>query len=103
MQEHCFSGGENEELASYLRNFMQNCSTIEIKGVSQNVICLRLFSYSLQEKALDWYFSHFTEFNTWDGCLSAFAIKYFPRSEAIVVRKEIICFWQTAKEIVVEA
>ena len=43
---------ENPHL--HLRNFLTKCGTIKLNGASADTIRLRLFSFSLKDKASDW-------------------------------------------------
>jgi len=48
-----------------------------IKGVSKDVICLRLFLFSLLGRAKQWFYANKSAVNTWDNCIKAFLAKFF--------------------------
>ena len=43
-----------------------------------DVVRLRLFPFSLLEKAKAWFYSNKEAFTTWETCSNAFLAKYFP-------------------------
>ena len=48
-----------------------------IRGVTANVVKLRLFPFSLLGKAKQWFYKE-KDINTWDKCSNAFLAKFFP-------------------------
>ncbi|KAK5823814.1 hypothetical protein PVK06_018577 [Gossypium arboreum] len=44
----------DEDPNTYLVNFLEFCDTFKINGISDNAICLRLFPFSLRNKAKQW-------------------------------------------------
>ena len=49
-----FSGRPTENPHLHLRNFLAKCDTIKLNGVSADAIRLRLFPFSLTDRASDW-------------------------------------------------
>ena len=49
-----FSGRPTENPHIHLRNFLVKCDTIKLNRVSANAIRLRLFPFSLMDRASDW-------------------------------------------------
>jgi hypothetical protein len=47
VQAITFSGKKNEDASAHLQNFLEIYSTIVIKNISQEVMLLRLFPFSL--------------------------------------------------------
>ena len=50
-------GLENEDLNAHILNFLEACDTVKYNGVSDEAIRLRLFPFSLKEKAKHWLIS----------------------------------------------
>ena len=51
VQASPFCGRANEDASAHLQQFLELCSTLVIKGVSQDAIRLRLFPFSLLGRA----------------------------------------------------
>ena len=49
-----FAGHPSENPNAYLRKFLVKCYTIKINGASNDAIKLRLFPFSLRDRASDW-------------------------------------------------
>jgi hypothetical protein len=47
VQAITFSGKKNEDASAHLQNFLEIYSTVVIKNISQEVVLLRLFPFSL--------------------------------------------------------
>jgi hypothetical protein len=51
VQANLFSGKPNEDANAHLQHFLEVCRTFTIRGVTDDAICLCLFSFSLLSKA----------------------------------------------------
>ena len=49
-----FAGHTSENPNTHLRKFLAKCDTIKINGASSDAIRLRIFPFSLRDKASDW-------------------------------------------------
>ncbi|KAH9745008.1 hypothetical protein KPL70_003905 [Citrus sinensis] len=49
-----FAGMPNDDPNAYIANFLEICDTFKQNGVSDNAIRLRLFPFSLRDKAKEW-------------------------------------------------
>ena len=55
VQQQQFVGHSLEDPNAHLSNFLELCETIKMNGVDHNVIKLKLFHYSLKDKARKWF------------------------------------------------
>jgi hypothetical protein len=55
VQEHTFSGYDYENPYHHLREFEQLCACLTITGMSHETIRWKLFPFSLDERAKQWY------------------------------------------------
>ncbi|XP_027348047.1 uncharacterized protein LOC113859484 [Abrus precatorius] len=80
------------------------CDTIRINGVSEDAIRLRLFPFSLRDKAKCWLQAQPQgSITTWTDLVNKFFSKYFPPSKAAKLRGEITSFMQQEGETLYEA
>ena len=54
VEQKQFGGHPSENPHLHLRNFLAKCDTIKLNGVSADAIRLRLFPFSLRDRASDW-------------------------------------------------
>ena len=68
---------------------------LKLNGVSSDAIRLRLFLFSLRDKARTWL--HYLPsgcITTWDELTRAFLVKFFPPSKTVSLRNQITSFLQ---------
>jgi hypothetical protein len=58
VQASQFCGKAHEDASAHLQYFLEICSTFTIKGVTKDVILLRLFPFSLLGKAKQWFYAN---------------------------------------------
>jgi hypothetical protein len=58
VQQSPFCGKASEDANAHLQHFLEICSTFTIRGVTQDVVHLRLFPFSLLGKAKQWFYSN---------------------------------------------
>ncbi|CAM8944568.1 unnamed protein product [Rhodiola kirilowii] len=93
LQNSQFSGRMNEDPHQHLKRFVQMCNTVKTNGVPPESYYLRLFPFSLSDKASRWLDSHAEgTFTTWDKLAEAFFQQYFPPSKTAHFRSKIISF-----------
>ncbi|CAM8903042.1 unnamed protein product [Rhodiola kirilowii] len=91
VQNNKLSGRTNEDPHQHLKRFIQMCNTVKTNGVPPESYYLRLFLFSLSDKASRWLDSHAEgTFTTWDKLAEAFLQQYFPPSKIAHFRNKII-------------
>ena len=85
-----FHGFAGEDPNKHLKEFHVVCSSMRPTGVTEEQINLRAFPFSLANLAKDWLYYLPSKTNTtWNGIKKAFLERYFPKSKAANIRKEI--------------
>ncbi|CAM8947715.1 unnamed protein product [Rhodiola kirilowii] len=93
VQNNQFSGRVNEDPHQHLKHFVQMCNTNKTNGVPPESYYLRLFPFSLPDKASRWLDSQAEgTFTTWNRLAEAFLQQYFPPSKTAHFRNKIISF-----------
>ena len=104
VQQSQFGGLPTEDPNLHLSIFLEYCDTLKMHGVSSDAIRLRLFPFSLRDKARAWLHSLPPgSITTWDQLTQAFLNKYFPPSKTDHLRKQIVTFSQREDESLYEA
>jgi hypothetical protein len=78
VQASQFCGKAHEDASAHLQHFLEICNTFTIKGVTRDAMLLRLFPFSLMEKAKQWFYANKDRKTTWENCSTAFLAKLFP-------------------------
>ncbi|KAL1208796.1 hypothetical protein V5N11_010476 [Cardamine amara subsp. amara] len=93
-----------EDPLDHLDEFDRLCSLTKINGVSEDGFKLRLFPFSLGDKAHLWEknLPH-GSITSWDGCKKAFLAKFFSNARTAKLRNEISGFAQKNAETFCEA
>ncbi|KAG7529717.1 hypothetical protein ISN44_Un124g000010, partial [Arabidopsis suecica] len=103
-QGNKFHGLPMEDPLDHLDNFDRLCSLTKINGVSEDSFKLRLFPFSLGDKAHFWEKTlRIESIDTWDDCKKAFLAKFFSNSRTARLRNEISGFNQKNSESFSEA
>ncbi|XP_076951088.1 uncharacterized protein LOC143624260 [Bidens hawaiensis] len=94
-----FEGLESEDPSKHIDMFVQICETFNIGNMNNEAIYLRLFPFSLTEKAYKWLKSlPAGSITTWAGLQEKFMTKFFPPSKSARLRKEICSFRMRSDE-----
>ncbi|KAG7552286.1 Retrotransposon gag domain [Arabidopsis thaliana x Arabidopsis arenosa] len=104
IQGNKFHGLPMEDPLDHLDEFDRLCSLTKINGVSEDGFKLRLFPFSLGDKAHIWEknLPH-GSITSWDDCKKAFLAKFFSNARTARLRNEISGFAQKNGESFCEA
>jgi len=104
VQQSQFGGTPLEDPNLHLSVFLEVCDTLKLNGISTDAICLRLFPFSLRDKARVWLHSLLSGcIITWDELKRSFLAKFFAPSKATSLRNQITNFTQKDEETLYEA
>ncbi|GJU46980.1 reverse transcriptase domain-containing protein [Tanacetum coccineum] len=105
LRQNCqFHGFKDEDANEHLDKYLSITQFIKQNGISQDIINLNLFLFSLTHEAESWFYTLKTHsIHTWEEMVFKFLSKYFPYSRTLQLRKEILNFWQSPTESVFEA
>jgi hypothetical protein len=103
VQQIPFCGKASEDANGHLQHFLEICSTFTIRGVTQDVVRLRLFPFSSLGKVKQWFYSNKEAMSTWEKCSNAFLTKFFSLGETNALRNKISGFQQLTDETIADA
>ncbi|GKC40888.1 reverse transcriptase domain-containing protein [Tanacetum coccineum] len=94
LQKNCqFYGFESEDGNEHLDKYLSITQFIKQNGISQDIISLNLFLFSLTHRAESWFYTLKTHsIHTWEEMVSKFLSKYYPYSKGLQLRKDILNF-----------
>ncbi|KAG9454314.1 hypothetical protein H6P81_007218 [Aristolochia fimbriata] len=99
-----FGGLSNEDPNEHIEKFLEICDTLRFKDVTNEAVWLRLFPFTLRDRAKSWYHTLPPEsIRTWDELQRKFLGKYFPPAKTIKLRNAISNFMQDHDEELYEA
>ncbi|KAL5573835.1 hypothetical protein UlMin_023432 [Ulmus minor] len=98
-----FSGLATEDPHLHLRLFMEVADAFKINGVTDDILKLKLFPYSLRDRARAWLNSLPSDsITTWNDLAEKFLMKYFPPTKNAKLRNDITSFQQLEGESLYE-
>ncbi|XP_073049527.1 uncharacterized protein [Primulina eburnea] len=101
VQLNQFGGAATADPHLHLRTFLEITDTVKINGVSDEIIRLRLFPFSLRDQARSWLQSlPLGSITTWADLVTKFLSKYFPPAQ---LKIDITKFRQREFEVLYEA
>lgn len=110
-----FSGLAHEDPHEHLLNFVDMCGPFSFKNISQELVRLRLFPFSLMGEACKWLAELPREsITSWEELVTAFQVQFFPPSKMMSLRDSIQSFkrlegeplhetWRRFKKLVLHA
>ncbi|XP_024025307.1 uncharacterized protein LOC112092710 [Morus notabilis] len=99
-----FSSMATEDPHIHLRQFIEVSDAFKLPGVTKDTLRLKLFPYSLRDKARVWLNSLLPDsVASWDELAEKFLMKYFPPTKNAKLRNDITLFQQADGESLYEA
>jgi hypothetical protein len=99
-----FHGLDHENPYGHVKKFKDICATFKFHNFSNESVYLRLFPFSLHDRARAWLDSNTPgSITSWESLLSKFYNKFFPMSKVNEYRKEISSFTQEEDEKFLES
>ncbi|XP_062099764.1 uncharacterized protein LOC133805600 [Humulus lupulus] len=99
-----FSGMPTEDPHLQLRLFIEVSDSFKLPGVTEDALRLKLFPYSLRDRARAWLNSLPSDsVSTWQELAEQLLMKYFPPTKNAKLRNEITSFQQLDEESLYEA
>jgi hypothetical protein len=97
--EQTFLGIDYENPYHHLREFEHLCACLTISDMSQETLWWKLFPFSLDERAKQWYAHNIGKVaDNWEELRNRFCLAFFPISQIIALQQEILNFQQKEKE-----
>ena len=99
-----FGGSPTEDPNMHIRNFIEICDTFKFNNVSEDAVKLRLFPFSLRDKAKGW--SHSLpagSITTWKELAQKFLTKLFPMAKTAAIKNALTQFAQQTGESLCKA
>ena len=104
VQQNQFAGLATENPNQNLNFFIQLADTFKSNSALPDAIRLRLFPFSLRDRARSWLDSlPANSITTWEDLRRVFLARYFPPSKTVILRNQITRFAQNQGESLFEA
>jgi hypothetical protein len=103
VQQSPFCGKALEDANAHLQHFLEICGTFTIRGLTQDIVLLCLFPFSLLGKEKECFYSNKEAVSIWEKCSNAFLAKFFPLGKTNALWNKISTFQQLMDETIAEA
>jgi hypothetical protein len=101
VRDQAFLGLDYENPYHHLWEFEQLCAFLIISGMSQETLHWKLFPFSLDGRARQWYDHNVGKVNRdWEELRNRFCLTFWPISQIAVLQQEILNFQQKYKETI---
>ena len=101
LREQAFLGLDYENPYHHLNEFEQLCACLTILAMSQETLRWKLFPFSLDERAKQWYAHNIVKVaGDWEELRNRLCLAFFPVSRIVALRQEILNFQQKEKETI---
>ena len=101
VREQTFLGLDYENPYHHLWEFEQLCACLTISGMSQETLRWKLFPFSLDERAKQWYAHNVGKVaGDWEELRNILCLVFFSISRITALRQEILNFQQKEKETI---
>ena len=81
IERNQFWGHPTKSPNDHIVDFVERCDTITTKDLSTEVVCMRLFPFSLKDKAKTWLkFEPASIYRMWEDLRNGFLAKFYPRT-----------------------
>ena len=83
----------------HVKDFLDICATCKFQNFTNDSIRLRLFPFSLKDKAKAWLNSLSSgSITSWELFVTKFLSKFFPMAKTNALRREIVDFYQDEQD-----
>ena len=94
-----FHGLDSESAYLHLKEFEEVCATLQLQNMGPKIIKLRLFPFSMKDRAKAWLHSlRPNSISTWHGLVNEFLKKFFPQHKTNALKRDAMNFRQKEKE-----
>ena len=101
--QNTFSGNEDQDPGLHLSELDNYCDASKPKGLTKEVVLLKIFKFSLAGRAMEWFktLPHKSIMN-WEGLVKIFMLKFSPNFKKVELVKEVMNFSQDPTESFVQ-
>jgi retrotransposon gag protein len=93
IERNQFRGHPNEIPHDHIADFIERCDTITTKDLSMEAVRMRLFPFSLKDKAKSWLKLEPTSiYTSWEGLANGFLAKFYPPRKTSQKRTQLQTF-----------
>jgi hypothetical protein len=94
VQQSPFYGKASEDANIHLQHLLEICITFTIHGMTQDVVRLHLFPFSVLGNVKQRFYSYKEAVSIWEKCSNSFLAKFFPLDKTNALYNKISGFQQ---------